>query len=103
MEEQAKRKIAELEEAKLREQEKDLVFRQMQDDTGLHDLDSQQKKTERHQAILRQHFAEELEKEGKEAPDYEKVKADFEEREAKKVTDSIDSMPIKQKRKWRIW
>ena len=47
--------------------------------------------------------AEELEKEGKDAPDYEKVKADFEEREAKKVTDSIDSMPIKQKRKWRIW
>lgn len=48
LEEQAKRKIAEIEEAKLREQEKDLVFRQMEDDTGLHDLDSQQKKTERH-------------------------------------------------------
>jgi len=75
----------------------------MQDDTGLHDLDSQQKKTERHQAILRQHFAEQLEKEGKEAPDHEKVKADFEEREAKRVTDSIDSMPMKQKRKWRVW
>jgi len=44
---------------------------------------------------LRQHFAKEMEKEGKEAPDYEKVKAEYEEREAKKVTDSIDRMPVK--------
>lgn len=103
LEEQAKRKIAAIEEARLREEEKDLVFRQAGDDRGLHDLDSQEKKTERHQAILRQHFAEEMEKEGKQAPDHEKVQAEFEEREAQKVTDSIDRMPIKQKRKWRVW
>jgi len=95
--------MAEIEEQKLREQEKDLVFRQSEDDAGLHNIDDQEKKTERHQAILRQHFAEELEKDGKDAPDYEKVKAEYEEREAKKVTDSIDRLPIKQKRKWRVW
>jgi len=61
------------------------------------------KKTERHQAMLKQHFAQEMEKEGKDAPEYEKVKATYEERENKKVTDSIDGLPIKQKRKWRIW
>ena len=44
-----------------------------------------------------------MEKEGKQAPDHEKVQAEFEEREAQKVTDSIDRMPIKQKRKWRVW
>ena len=44
-----------------------------------------------------------MKKDGIEAPEYEKVKAEFEEREKKKVTDSIDALPIKQKRKWRIW
>jgi len=32
LEEQAKRKLAEIEEQKLREQEKDMVFRNIQDD-----------------------------------------------------------------------
>lgn len=102
LEEQAKRKLAEIEEQKLREAEKDQVFRQINDDVGLHDLDSQERKTDRHQAILKQHFAQELEKEGK-SVEYEKVKADFEDRDAKKVTDSIDRLPTKIKRKWRIW
>lgn len=54
--------------------------------------------------MLKQHFAQEMEKEGKsDVPEYEKVKAAFEDRENKKVTDSIDGLPIKQKRKWRIW
>ena len=75
----------------------------MEDDVGLHDLDQQAKKTERHQAYLRQHFAEELEREGKDAPDYERVKAEYEERDRSKVTESIDRLPIKQKRKWRVW
>ena len=57
LEEQAKRKMAEIEEQKLREQEKDMVFRNHQDDQGIHDIDSQEKKTARHQAILKQHFA----------------------------------------------
>ena len=39
LEEQAKRKLAEIEEQKLREAEKDQVFRQINDDVGLHDLD----------------------------------------------------------------
>jgi len=40
LEEQAKRRVAEIEEGKLREQEKDQAFRQLGDDLGLHDLDS---------------------------------------------------------------
>jgi len=103
LEEQAKRKLADIEEQKKRQAESGMVFRQTQDETGLHDIDGQEKRTERHQAILKQHFAEELKDQGKDAPDYEKVRADFVEREKKKVTDSVDSMPIKQKRKWRIW
>lgn len=103
LEEQAKRKIAEIEEQKLRDQEKDMVFRQDYEASGLHDLDSQEKKTQRHQAILKQHFAEEMEKTGKGTPEYEKVKAEFEDRENKRVTDSVDSLPVKGKRKWRIW
>ena len=104
LQEQAKRKIASIEEQKMRDQEKDLVFRQMTDETGLHDLDKQTKKTERHQAILKQHFAQELKDQGKtDIPEYEEVKADFEERDKKRVTDSIDSLPVKGKRKWRIW
>jgi len=31
--------MAEIEEQKLREQEKDLVFRQSEDDAGLHNID----------------------------------------------------------------
>jgi len=37
------------------------------------------------------------------APEYEKVLGEFEEKDNQKVTDSIDKLPIKQKRKWRIW
>lgn len=48
LEEQAKRKIAELEEQKLRDSEKDQVFRQLNDDIGLHDIDGMKKKNERH-------------------------------------------------------
>jgi hypothetical protein len=47
-----------MEEIKLREKDKDLVFRQNDDDIGLHDLDAQEKKTERHQAILKQKYSE---------------------------------------------
>lgn len=37
-----------------------------------------------------------MEKEGKtDIPEYEKVKAEFEERDKKRVTESIDSLPVK--------
>ena len=52
---------------------------------------------------MRQHFAEEAAKDGKDVPDYERVKAEFEERDRAKVTESVDRLPIKQKRKWRVW
>jgi hypothetical protein len=38
--------------------EKNMIFRQQDDDIGLHDIDAQEKKTERSQAILKQKFAE---------------------------------------------
>ena len=79
------------------------MFRNRQEESGLHDIDAQIAKTERHQAYLKQHFSQELEKMGKDAPDYERVKAEFEERDRAKVTESIDSLPVKQKRKWRVW
>jgi hypothetical protein len=63
--------LAEIEEAKLREQEKNMVFRQ--DQSALHDLDGQVEKTKRHQAILKQHFAQEFEKQGKSVEEYERV------------------------------
>lgn len=39
-----------------------MVFRNIEDDQGIHDIDGQEKKTARHQAILKQHFAQEMEK-----------------------------------------
>ena len=95
--------MAEIEEAKLRDAEKDLVFRQIEDDTGLHDIDAQEKKNKRHQAILKQHFAEDMKKQGLDAPEYERVMAEYEEKENKRVTDSIDSLPVKKKKSWRVW
>ena len=103
LEEQAKRKMAEIEEKKLREAEADLVFRQVEDDEGLHDIDAVEKKNKRHQAILKQHFAQEMKDKGLDAPDVERVKAEHEERENRRVTDSIDSMPVKKKKSWRVW
>ena len=44
-----------------------------------------------------------MEKKGLTAPEYEKVQAEYIERDNQKVTDSIDKLPVKQKRKWRIW
>jgi hypothetical protein len=44
-----------------------------------------------------------MEKQGKSTPEYERVKADFEDRDRKKIIDSVEGLPEKGKRKWRIW
>ncbi len=66
----------------------------------MYDPESELKRQERHQAILKQHFAEERKKQGLEVGDYEKVKPEYEKDPMK---DSVDSLPIKRKQKWRIW
>jgi hypothetical protein len=48
-----------------------------------------------------QHLAEERKKQGLEPlGDYEKVTPEYEKDPMK---DSVDSLPIKRKQKWRIW
>ncbi len=56
---------------------------------------------DRHQAILKQHLAEERKKQGLEVGDFEKVKPEYEKDDPMK--DSVDSLPVKRKQKWRIW
>lgn len=36
-------------------------------------------------------------------PEYEKLRAEFEERENQRTQAAIEQLPMKQKRKWRIW
>jgi hypothetical protein len=49
-----------------------------------------------------QHLSEERKKQGLESlGDYEKVKPEYEEKDPMK--DSVDSLPVKRKQKWRIW
>lgn len=55
----------------------------------MYDIDAQKKKNERHQAILRQTYAEE---DGR--TDFEEVKP---EHESARYTDSIDNLPVKRK------
>ena len=86
----------------MKESEQDMVFKQFEEG-GLDDIDSQFDKKKRKQAVLKQYFAEEMQKEGKDTPEYERVQAEYAERQEREVTDSIDGLPVKQKRKWRIW
>lgn len=48
LEEQAKRKMAEIESAKFRELNKDQAFRELAEGQDLYDVDAQKKKNERH-------------------------------------------------------
>ena len=58
LEEQAKRKMGEIEAAKYAETQKDQAFSALSENDELYDLDAQKNKNERHQAILRQTIAE---------------------------------------------
>lgn len=70
-------------------------FRKAGDADDLYDIESQRKRNDRHQAILRQTFAQE---EGRQ--DFDEVKPEHEEDRYK---DSVDNLPVKRKQKWRIW
>ena len=50
---------------------------------------------------MKQHLAEERKKQGKDVGDYEEVKPEYEGKDPMK--DSVDSLPVKRKQKWRIW
>ena len=67
-------------------------------------LDEMEERTERHQQILQQFIAEERKKKG--LPDYQEgVESVKPIHEGKKplMQDSVDHMPIKRRKKWRIW
>ena len=62
--------------------------------------DEEAERQRRQQAILRQHLAEEAKKQGMEVEDYDEVRAEHDE---KRFKETVDSLPLKRKEKWRIW
>lgn len=99
LEERAKRKMIEIEEQAKQEKEKETVW--FEGKRELFDPESETKRLERHQAILKQHLAEEMKKKGVSIDgEVEKVLPEYERDPLK---DSVDSLPVKRKQKWRIW
>jgi hypothetical protein len=62
-------------------------------------MDINNKKNERHQAILRQTIAEEK---GEQISEADRVKPDY-EKDGRRYQDSVDKLPQGVKRKWRLW
>ena len=103
LEEHAKRKMAEIEEKAKQEQDKDNIWAQADVKRDLFDPEQEAKRNERHQAILKQHLAEERKKQGLEVPEnIEEVKPEYQGKDDP-MKDSVDSLPVKRKQKWRIW
>jgi hypothetical protein len=65
----------------------------------LHDIDSQRKANDRKQAILKQKIAQEK---GLPESEIDFVKAEP-GNEQDPYKDTVDSLPIKRKQKWRLW
>jgi hypothetical protein len=93
LEEQAKRKVEEIEQKKIEERDKDIVWN-AEGKRDLFDPDREEERNKRHQAILRQHLAEERKKQGLEVGEYEEVKPEYEKDPMK---ESVDSLPVKRK------
>lgn len=93
LEEQAKRKVEEIEQKKIEERDKDIVWN-AEGKRDLFDPDMEEERNKRHQAILRQHLAEERKKQGLEVGEYEEVKPEYEKDPMK---ESVDSLPVKRK------
>lgn len=95
--------MKELEEAKLKEEFKNSAWIEAtgQDDQFAQ-IDKQKIRNERHQAILRQSFAEDARKQGIQVDDVESVKAEHEGGEDP-YKDTVDNLPVKRKQKWRLW
>ena len=99
LEEHAKRKMEEIAEQARRDLDKDNIW-QADAKRDLYDPEKERERNERHQAILKQHLAEERKKQGLEVVDFDQVKPEYEKDPMK---DSVDSLPVKRKQKWRIW
>ena len=91
--------MEEIEEKARMERDKDNIW-QADAKRDLYDPDNEEKRKDRHQAILKQHLAEERKKQGLEVGEYEEVKPEYEKDPMK---ESVDSLPVKRKQKWRIW
>ena len=91
--------MEEIEEKARQVREKDNIW-ENDAKRDLYDPDNERQRMDRHQAILKQHLAEERKKQGKDVGDYEEVKPDYDKDPMK---DSVDSLPVKRKQKWRIW
>jgi hypothetical protein len=99
IEEQAQRKVREREEKKIIEANKDQAFFKAPGSDGLFDIDAQKKKNERMQAILKQTIAQEK---GVNESEIEFVKPDHEGKDDPYL-DTVDKLPLKNKKKWRLW
>jgi len=99
IEEQAQRKVREREEKKIIEANKDQAFFKVPGTDGLFDIDAQKKKNERMQAILKQTIAQEK---GVNESEIEFVKPDHEGKDDPYL-DTVDKLPLKNKKKWRLW
>jgi hypothetical protein len=93
LEEQAKRKMEEIEEKARQELDKDNIWR-VDAKRDHFDPEKEEQRNNRHQAILKQHLAEERKKQGLEVGEYEEVKPEYEKDPMK---ESVDSLPVKRK------
>lgn len=92
--------MREIEDMAKAEEMKDNIFAQ-EGKRDLHNPDEEMNRMDRHQAILKQHLAEERKRQGLEPlGDYEEVQPSYEKDPMK---DSVDSLPVKRKQKWRLW
>ena len=99
LQERAKRKIIEIEEQAKQDKEKETVW--FEGKRELFDPENETKRLERHQAILKQHLAEEMKKKGVDIDgEVEKVLPEYEKDIYK---ETVDNLPVKRKQKWRIW
>jgi len=99
IEEQAQRKVREREEKKIIEANKDQAFFKAPGTDGLFDIDAQKKKNERMQAILKQTIAQEK---GVNESEIEFVKPVHEGKDDPYL-ETVDKLPLKNKKKWRLW
>ena len=98
LKEQAERKVKEVQEQQFIDANKDQAFFKASKDGGVHDIEAQKKRNERHQAILRQTIQQEK---GAKPEDIDFVKPEYDDGDPYKET--VDKLPVKRKQKWRLW
>jgi len=99
LEEQAKRKIQEKEKLKEEEKEKESIWGEERQ--SLHDVEKLKERTEERQKILKAHIAKERKEQGHEVN--EEILHKEATSQAERMRDTTDQMPVKQKKRWRLW